>query len=90
MTATEEFLKKATRLEAASSYAYGPPEVVKPSFEMYAEWLLEVNRPAEALAQFELSLKAAPNRTLSVSGKKEAERKLKSMAIHDKKSLAKL
>ena len=90
MSITEEFLKKATKLEAASSYAYGPPSVVKPSFEMYGEWLLEVNRPADAITQFDLSLKAAPNKTLSLEGKKEAERKLKSMAIHDKKSLAKL
>ncbi len=90
MATTEEYLKKATQLEATSSYAYGPPSVVKPSFEMYGEWLLEVNRPAEALAQFELSVKAAPNKTLSLKGKEEAERKLKSMAIHDKKSLAKL
>jgi len=90
MTTTEEFLKKATQLEAASSYAYGPPVVVKPSFEMYGEWLLEVNRPADALTQFELSLKAAPNKTLSLNGKAEAEKKVKSMAIHDKKSLAKL
>ena len=90
MTTTEEFLKKATGLEAASSYAYGPPVVVKPSFEMYGEWLLEVNRPADALAQFELSLKAAPNKTLSLNGKEEAERKVKSMAIQDKKGLAKL
>ena len=87
---TEAVLKKATELEAASSYAYGPPNVVKPSFEMYGEWLLEVSRPADAIAQFELSLKAAPNKTISVKGKEEAEKKLKSLALHDKKSLAKL
>jgi hypothetical protein len=81
MNATNQLLKKATELEAASSYAYGPPVVVKPSFEMYGEWLLEVNKPAEALQQFELSLKAAPNKTLSLKGKEEAEKKLKTMAV---------
>ena len=81
MTATDEFLKKATALELASSYAYGPPSVVKPSFEMYGEWLLEVNKPAEALKQFDLSLKVAPNKTLSVIGKAEAEKRVKSAAL---------
>jgi tetratricopeptide (TPR) repeat protein len=81
MAATDEFLKKATALESATSYAYGPPSVVKPSFEMYGEWLLEVNKPAEALKQFELSLKTAPNKTLSVKGKQEAEKRVKSMAL---------
>ena len=80
MNATNELLKQATTMEAATSYAYGPPTVVKPSFEMYGEWLLEVNKPAEALQQFDLSLKAAPNKTLSLKGKEEAEKKLKSMA----------
>jgi tetratricopeptide (TPR) repeat protein len=81
MNTTNQLLKKATDLETASSYAYGPPTVVKPSFEMYGEWLLEVNKPAEALQQFELSLKAAPNKTLSLKGKEEAEKKLKSIAV---------
>lgn len=81
INATNQLLKKATDLEAASSYAYGPPTVVKPSFEMYGEWLLEINKPAEALQQFELSLKAAPNKTLSLKGKEEAEKKIKSMAM---------
>ncbi|MEI9910491.1 MAG: hypothetical protein WDO71_12980 [Bacteroidota bacterium] len=47
---------------------------------MYGEWLLEVNKPAEALRQFELSLKTAPNKLLSVKGKEEAEKRLKSNA----------
>lgn len=81
VNATNQLLKKATDLEAASSYAYGPPAVVKPSFEMYGEWLLEVNKPEAALQQFELSLKAAPNKVLSLKGKEEAEKKLKSMAL---------
>ncbi len=80
MNATEKFLKQATELETGSTYAYGPPSIVKPSFEMYGEWLLEVNKPAEALRQFELSLKTAPNKLLSVKGKEEAEKRLKSNA----------
>jgi tetratricopeptide (TPR) repeat protein len=75
---TEKFLKKAVEMEIKVSYAFGPPTIVKPSFEMYGEWLLENNRHKEALAQFELSLKAAPNKLLSMKGKAKAEELLKS------------
>lgn len=77
---TESFLKKAVQMETKVSYAFGPPTIVKPSFELYGEWLLENNRPQEALAQFELSLKAAPNKLLSVKGKEKAEKLLKDNA----------
>jgi hypothetical protein len=76
-TQTEKFLKKAVEMETKISYAYGPPTIVKPSFELYGEWLLENNRPKEALAQFEVSLKAAPNKLLSLKGKEKAEKLLK-------------
>ncbi len=74
---TEKFLKKAVEMETKISYAFGPPTIVKPSFEMYGEWLLENERPNEALEQFELSLKAAPNKLLSVKGKLQAGKQLK-------------
>jgi tetratricopeptide (TPR) repeat protein len=73
---TENFLKKATALHDEAGYAYGPSSIVKPSYEMYGEWLLENNRPEEALAQFEKSLKLAPNKRLSVQGKEAAEKLL--------------
>jgi tetratricopeptide (TPR) repeat protein len=69
---TERFLKQAVDMETNISYAYGPPTIVKPSFELYGEWLLEANKPKEALTQFELSLKAAPKRILSEKGKEKA------------------
>jgi tetratricopeptide (TPR) repeat protein len=80
---TEKLLKQATALQTISGYSYGPPAIVKPSFEMYGEWLLENNRPKEALEQFELSLKMTPNKTLSVKGKEEAMKQLnqKEMAV---------
>ncbi len=74
---TEIFLKRAVEMESKSGYAFGPPAIVKPSFELYGEWLLENNRPKEALEQFELSLKAAPNKLLSVKGKEKVEKLLK-------------
>ena len=69
---TEKYFIKATELHAAAGYSYGPPSIAKPSYEMYGEWLLENNRPKDALAQFELSLKLAPNKRLSVQGKEAA------------------
>ena len=79
--ATENFLKQAVELETNISFAYGPPTVVKPSFELYGEWLLENNKPKEALQQFDYSLKAAPGRLLSVKGKEKATSKLKESTI---------
>lgn len=69
---TENYFKQATMLENSISYSYGPPVIVKPSNELYGEWLLEINKPKEALEQFNLILKAAPNRVLSLKGKMEA------------------
>ncbi len=73
---TEAFLVRSTELHTEAGYSYGPPNIVKPSFEMYGEWLLENDRAEEALAQFERSLEMAPNKTQSVQGKKEALRML--------------
>ena len=72
----EKWLKKATALENSISYSYGPPDIVKPSNELYGEWLLEVNRPQEAETQFDLALKAAPKRVWSVKGKEKANKAL--------------
>jgi hypothetical protein len=69
---TEQLLKKATSLENSISYSYGPPDIVKPSNELYGDWLVEVNRPEEAIAQYDLALKAAPKRVLSAKGKEKA------------------
>ncbi len=63
---------KSTTSSQLGDYSYGPPDIVKPSNELYGEWLLEVNRPQEAIAQYDLSLKAAPKRVLSVKGKENA------------------
>ena len=64
----EEHLKKAVALEATIKYSFGPPNIVKPSFEMYGEWLLEKGRLEEAKVQFEKSLERMPKRRLSEKG----------------------
>ena len=71
---TGKLLQQASEKETVISYSYGPPPIVKPSFELYGEWLLEMKKPEEALQQFELSLRAAPGRLLSLAGKKNAEK----------------
>ncbi|MGI8599920.1 MAG: tetratricopeptide repeat protein [Chitinophagaceae bacterium] len=73
---TENWFKKATQLENNISYSYGPPAIVKPSNELYGEWLLEMDRPKESLHQFEIALKTAPKRKLSEEGKEKAVKKM--------------
>ena len=46
----------------------GAPTPLKPAYELYGELLLELDRPADAVAQFERSLRRTPNRSLSLRG----------------------
>ncbi|MBK8141370.1 MAG: hypothetical protein IPK57_10325 [Chitinophagaceae bacterium] len=48
---------------------------------MYREWLLKINRPKEALEQFELALKLMPNKRLSLQGKEAALKQLSQKEI---------
>jgi tetratricopeptide (TPR) repeat protein len=61
-------LKTAAKLERERPLDFGPPFPVKPAHELYGEVLLEMDRPAEAQAQFETSLKRYPKRVLSLHG----------------------
>lgn len=69
---TEKWLKEAVALESSISYAYGPPEVVKPTWEMYGDWLMSVNRPEEAVSQYEQALKRTPKRTWVLDNLRQA------------------
>lgn len=68
----DSWFQKAAGLEKSISYSYGPPSVVKPSFELYGEWLLAQGKANDALNQFNYSLQRAPKRILSLKGKLEA------------------
>jgi tetratricopeptide (TPR) repeat protein len=68
-TKAEGHFKSAVEFENQSEYAFGPPDVPYPSFELYGEWLLERGRFADALAQFENSLERAPLRAKALKGK---------------------
>lgn len=68
MTTSEELMKEAVALEDNTSFMYGPPDVVKPSSELYADWLVEQGRLEEARIQYEKVLERCPNRFLAVRG----------------------
>ena len=68
----EQYLIRATQLEDQAGYSYGPPDIPYPSYEMYADWLMDNNRMEDALVQYDRSLAAARNRTRSLIGKSKA------------------
>lgn len=69
---TEEslsILKKASDLDETLKYAFGPPIILKPVHEDYAESLVELDKKEEAFSVYEKSLNRHPKRLLSVKGK---------------------
>jgi tetratricopeptide (TPR) repeat protein len=63
-----EMMKRATALEEEMSPPSGPPELLKPSHEVYGEVLLRAGRAKEAAQQFATSLLRQPNRARSLLG----------------------
>lgn len=63
-----ELLRRATSLEEALRPPSGPPDMVKPSHELFGEVLLRAGRQAEAMAQFQTALLRQPNRPRSLLG----------------------
>ncbi len=68
----EQLLKEAIAIELTLDAPSGPPEPIKPSFELYGELLLAQGRLKEAAAQFEQSLQRMPNRRAAVQGLQQA------------------
>jgi tetratricopeptide (TPR) repeat protein len=62
------FAKEAADAEMTMSAPSGPPEPIKPAFELYGEMLLEAGRAKEAVQAFEQALLRTPKRTPSVQG----------------------
>src|SRR5215212_3331049 len=68
-TATaERLLKEATVIELTLDAPSGPPEPIKPSFELYGDLLGELGRSQDAAAQYQQSLLRMPNRRAAVQG----------------------
>ena len=63
-----QFAKEAADAEKTLAAPSGPPEPIKPAFELYGEMLLEAGRAKEAMQAFEQSLLRTPKRTPSVLG----------------------
>jgi hypothetical protein len=61
-------LDQATVLEESLPPPSGPPDLIKPTHELYGEVLLFMDRPKEAQQQFERALLWHPNRARSLLG----------------------
>ena len=61
-------LREAAAAEAAMAVEFGPPFVDKPADELLGDVLLALGRGKEAADAYDMALKRAPNRALSVAG----------------------
>lgn len=68
----KEWFEEGVTLDESLNYSYGPPTIVKPIHEAYAEWLLEIGELEDAMNTFDSALKKNPRRLLSLKGKKKA------------------
>ena len=68
----DKLFQAAIAIEASMDAPSGPTEPIKPSFELYGEFLLDQGRAKDAAAQFQQSLLRTPNRRLSVQGLERA------------------
>ncbi|MCB0642937.1 MAG: hypothetical protein KDC44_14915 [Phaeodactylibacter sp.] len=64
--AVEAYLQAATEKESELRFGFGPPVILKPSHELYGEWLLQKGRTTAAKVQLEAVLERAPNRRIAV------------------------
>ena len=63
-----DLLKQAADLEATTDKHPVTPGAVLPARELRADLLMDLGRPAEALAEYEASLKVAPKRRYALAG----------------------
>ncbi len=69
-----EMLRKAAELEDDLPFAFGPPTLPKPAWELFGELLLEGGEAAEARVAFERQLERTPGRTAALVGLMRAAR----------------
>jgi tetratricopeptide (TPR) repeat protein len=72
-----KFAAQAAAQEDALTFEFGPPSIVKPAHELYAELLLESGKYKEASAEFDRALQKAPGRALSIQGRQMAAAKMR-------------
>jgi tetratricopeptide (TPR) repeat protein len=68
LTTAERLLRQAVGLEATLPIAFGPPTIDQPTHELLGAFLLRHGQRAEARAEFEKALAAAPARRLAEKG----------------------
>jgi len=66
-------LREAAKIEAELPVSFGPPTIVKPSYELLGEQLLEMGNIKQALEAFNTQLDRTPKRRPSLQGKNKAE-----------------
>jgi tetratricopeptide (TPR) repeat protein len=72
-----DHIRQAIRLYEPLRLYAGTPVIAQCPYELHGEILMETGRPAEALEQFDLSLRNAPNRSRALHGKLRALRMLR-------------
>lgn len=65
-------LKEAVRAESDLPIDFGPPTIVKPSYELLGDVLLDLGRYSEAVEAYEKQLERTPDRRRSLLGKEQA------------------
>ncbi len=68
----EKLLRRAVALEATLPSAFGPPTIDQPTHELLGAFLIRRGRRAEARAEFDKALAAAPGRRLAEKGRQAA------------------
>ena len=76
-------IRGAAQRYDSMAFDFGPPVPFKPPREVLGERLLQLGKPAQAIAEFEAALKTAPNRSLTLLGLARAQ-----AAAHDAKAAA--
>ena len=88
LEATETYFENAVNLHEQMSYSYGPPFIQKPPMEFYTDFLLDQNRPDEALALYQKALELGTKRRLALSGVNKSAMMLGDKAMIEKPSKA--
>ncbi len=69
----EKYMVRAVNTQHKNDYSYGPPEIVYPAYEFYADYLMEQASYAKALKMYEMAQERGPGRTLAVNGAQKAK-----------------
>ena len=72
----DKWLRRASKWEMDMSYSYGPPVIVKPTFELHGEYFMNYGKFELAAKQFDKSLQKYPNRRRALMGRLNAAKSL--------------